>query len=127
MMTPDEIEDRRSLERRVFELEQKMSRLLTVAAVTEAQVAGLIETVKSRFISFDRGIELILERQKTEEARVTTLEVVKSKIETVDELRSKVDMLENLKNKIEGAIMLVQILGVIGIVGGIVAIIKAIK
>lgn len=108
-------DEQRGVERRVFELEQKMSRLLTTTAVTETKVDGLITTIESRFKAFDRGQELILDRLKP-------LTVI---IE--QHLDSRLGTLEAVKNKATGALLMVQILGVTGIIGGVIAIIRTLK
>ncbi len=96
----DDVEERRSVERRVFELEQKMSQLLMTSALTDERVKGLGTTLLSRHSAFEKGQDLILERLKS---------------------------LEEVKDKADGALFLIRILGWTGIIGGIVAIIRTIK
>lgn len=93
-------EEQRGIERRVFVLEQKIAEMQTTVAVTETKVDGLAETIKSRFIAFDRGIDLIL-------VRLTAI--------------------ENLKNKAAGAVLFVQILGGMAIIAGVVALVRMVK
>ena len=112
-------EDQRGYERRLYALEQRFADMHTTVEVTKTQVAGLAETIKSRFTAFDRGIDLILER----------LTPIGEKIKVIESANTegRLTVLEAIKNKAAGAILLVQILGVLGIVGGIIAIIKQVK
>jgi hypothetical protein len=115
-------EDHRGLERRVFELEQKMIRLLTTTAVTDAHLTGLISTMDSRHKAFERGQDLILEKLKPFEGLNTQVTLF-----TAQNLDTRLGVLEGLKNKFTGALTLMQVLAGTGIVGGIVAIVKMLR
>lgn len=110
-----------NLERRVFELEKTVSRLDITSAVIAAKVEGLVETIKSRFLAFDRGIELILERLK----KIDNIEVVI--LEKQVPLENRLLNLERIRDKATGALILMRLLGITGIIGGIVAIVRMVR
>lgn len=97
---PVPFEDRRGLDRRVEMLERDMRLLDSRTAVIEALMKGLVSTMESRHKAFERGQDLILER---------------------------LGRLQAVKERMVGAFTLVSILGISGIVGGIIAIVKAVK
>lgn len=103
-MTSPQSGEERGLERRVFELERNMTHILQTTAITEAVVTGLKSTIDSRFASFDRGIDLILERLKAGDSRIENLEAI--------------------KNQALGAIIFVKVLGITGIIGGVISIVR---
>ena len=105
-------EERRSLERRVFELERQLVKLVTTTAITDVKVDGLISTMDSRMKAFDRGQELILNQLKPLAAF------------DLQKLDRRVEELEEVRLRADGAVLLVKILGVTGITGGLIGIIK---
>lgn len=111
----DEDEERRGLDRRVFEFERKMEKLLTTLSVTESKVDGLMLAMDSRHKAFERGQDLILDRLKP-------LAII-----VEQNLDARLTDIEVLKNKAEGALLMMQVLGVRGVVGGIVAIVRMIS
>lgn len=111
----DEMEERRGMERRVFALEQQMVKITTTVAVTETLVTGLISTMESRHKAFERGQDLILEKLKP-------LDLMQGQ-----SLHSRIETLERVKEKAAGALLLVQLLGIMGIIGGVIAIVRMIK
>jgi hypothetical protein len=94
-------------------LEQKMTKLLTTTAVTDAHLTGLISTMDSRHKAFERGQDLILEKLKPFEMLNTQVTLF-----TAQNLDSRVGVLEGVKNKFTGALTLMQVLAGTGIVGG---------
>lgn len=115
MADDTEERERRSLERRVYELEKQMGSINTIVAVTSVRVEGLVSTVESRHKAFERGQDLILDRLKP----IATL---------VDQkLDLRLTNLEAVRNRAEGAILTIKLLGITGVVGGIVAIVQLIR
>lgn len=110
-MTVEE-EERRGFDRRILELEKQMTEIKLSTALTGAKVDGLVETFKSRFIAFDRGLELILEKFKPLDG-ISALR-----------LEERIAGLEMVKNQATGAMWVIKALGVTGIVVGIVAVFK---
>jgi hypothetical protein len=105
----------RGLERRVFELEKQMNALTLTANLTAARVEGLVSTMDSRHKAFERGQDLILERLKP----LTLL--------GDQQLHQRLTDLEMVKHKAAGALLLMQILGVTGIIGGIIGIARMVS
>lgn len=99
-----------------------MVKLLTTTAVTDAHLTGLISTMESRHKAFERGQELILEKLKPFEQLRTQMMLLEAQ-----NLDTRIGALESIKNKVTGAIILAQLLGVTGIIGGIVTIVKMIR
>lgn len=113
-MANDDPEERRGIDRRVFELEQRMQRLLTLTEVNESKINGIISTMDSRHKAFERGQELILER------------LGPLRILAEQDLNARIVNIEAAKNKAAGAMLMIQVLGITGVIGGIVAIVKLI-
>lgn len=105
-------DERRGLERRVFDLEKQMSSVALTLGITAARVEGLVSTIDSRHKAFEHGQDLILERMKP----LTLL--------GEQQIDHRLADLEAVKHKAEGALFLIRVLGITGIIGGIVAIIR---
>lgn len=95
-----------------------MAAMDKTVAITEIRVQGLASTIESRFKAFDRGVELILEKQTAAEVRSETEQAAWD---------NRVVVLEKLKERAEGGMWVVRLLGVSGLVGGSIAIFKLIK
>lgn len=100
-------EGRRGLDRRVFELERQVMRLVTTTAVTDVKVDGLVATMELRHKTIEGGQNTIL-----------------SQLATISE---EIKAIESVKAKAAGALFMIQILGVTGVIGGIVAIVRMIR
>lgn len=87
-------------ERRAGERRFVNSRVEFRIELLETRVQALISTMDSRHKALDRGQDLILDRLRT---------------------------LEDIKSKAEGAVWLARLLGITGVIGGIVAIVRMVK
>lgn len=115
-------EERRGLERRVYELEQKMAHVVTSVAVTESKVDGLVAIMEERHEALTKGQDLILNRL-TPLAQLPA-EMLGLREQKLDE---RVTSIEALRNRAYGALFTVQLLGITGIIGGIIAIVRLVK
>jgi len=115
------LEERRGLERRVEMLERDMRELVSKAAVLDALIQGLISTMDSRHKAFERGQDLILERL----GRFVSPDIIHAKHQELMAIEARVTLIEAAKSKFAGALWFA--LTIIGMAGGIVTLVKAIK
>ncbi len=133
-MTPEEQEreERRGMDRRVYELERRVEKLMLDSAVTGTKVDGLVTTIDSRFKAFDRGIDLLLERMKPLDSldahisqRAEAIERHAS--ERQGSINGRLEALEAIKNKAAGAMVALQVLSITGVIAGVLGIFKLLR
>jgi len=92
--------ERRGIASRLGDLERQYSHWETRVTILEVKMDGLITTQKSNFDSLEKGQALVM---------------------------SRLEYLISLKDRVIGGVWLVSLLGVTGIIGGVVAIVKVLK
>ncbi len=117
------VEERRGLQRRADELQTQANRLEMRVAILEAKVDGLVTTIKSNYESMEKGYQLIMGRLDQLVPQSTLMDFKAS----FSRAEQRLNTLETLKNQMVGAFTLIMVLGVSGIIGGILAIVKAVK
>ncbi len=107
---------RRDYDIRLRRLEDLVQTLDKIVAVTDVRVQGLVQTLDSRFKAFDTGQQLIL--AKLNEA---------SPASVTNALAQRIGELEQIRLQAKGAIWLATMLGIAGMIGGVIGIVKLIK
>lgn len=118
-----EMEERRGFDRRIEMLERQTNKLEMRVTLCETKIDGLVETIKSRFTAMDRGHDLILTRLDA----LVPASALSHWMEDQRALQARTKVLEDAKSQIDGAFFLIKLLGVAGIIGGVIAIIRLIK
>jgi hypothetical protein len=107
---------RRDYDIRLRRLEDLVQALDKIVAVTDVRVQGLMQTLDSRFKAFDHGQSLILAKlNETSPLAVTSA------------LAGRIKELEDIKAQATGAIWLARLLGITGIIGGVIGIVRMIR
>lgn len=102
-----------------------MAAMDKTVALTEQRVQGLGTTIELQGKSYEKGIQLILEKQSAAERRSEDLQKT-SKVDQ-DGWEERVVDLEKIKERAEGGMWVFRLLALGGITGGVISVVKLLK
>lgn len=115
-------EERRRLESRMARLEQSIAGIDKRLALAEKDISQIVLTMQSRYEALNGGQVAIL--AKLEKFTSETTHEWKRELDGLD---NRTTALEAIKDRLEGAYVFVRLIGVVGLIGGVISIIRLLK